>query len=594
LRSKQKYLKLYQDYQGTNLRALEISRVVEIYHQFKGFETCGDNILITQIASIFYKTFKQRPEQKGVLEKLIEIVIPIHEYQKDYSKLGTCYKDLSYIKRLQGNYEESFEFIFKSLENYNKYGEPMRIAGALNSIGNFYLDTGKLNHALEYYHKAYENIKIFNEHDAYYVIKTNLANIYITLNYFKKAKQLYIEDLDRLKENNLHDRYGKYLLGISLIYKEENRTKLAFKYARLSVESFEKSNDQVGYANSLSELGSIYGDFNRNEEAFSHYKRSNEILEKVSYKLELLKLHNLMGATYLKMGDTKQAIENLEKAKSMALDIKQNLELRKIYDNLYQAYDKANKTKLAYQALKDYTELNKKIYGTTIQARVNEIQSAHAIEQRELEFKKELEVSSYKLRSLQHQMNPHFIFNSMGTIQNLVLEGHDADTLNFISDFSQLMRTMLEHSRHDTISLEEEIHFLKKYCDLECVRYHHEFDIFFQIELDSDELDDIFLPTMMLQPFIENAIKHGVSNLRRKRGEIHIIFNYLEDGHYLEVTIRDNGRGMSPNAARSNHTSKALSIIEERLHLYQIQQHFGSYTIHYSKKGTEARIKIPI
>jgi sensor histidine kinase YesM len=594
LRSKQKYLKLYQDYQGTNLRALEISRVVEIYHQFKGFETCGDNILITQIASIFYNIIKQRPEHKEVLEGLIEIVLPIRIENKEYNWVGAIYKDLSYIKRLQGDYETPFEYIFNSLENYTKFGEPIRIAVALNSIGNFYLDTGELNHALEYYHKAYENIKLFSENDNYFIIKSNLANIYLTLNYFNKAKQLYIEDLDRLKENNLHDRYAKALLGISLIYKEENRTKLAFKYARLSVKSFEKSTDNVGYANATSTLGSIYGDFEKYEEALAHYKKAKEILEKIQYKLELLKLHNLMGETYLQMGDTIMAIQNLELAKSIALDIKQNLELRKIYDNLYQAYDKANKTKLAYQALKDYTELNKKIYGTTIQARVNEIQSAHAIEQRELEFKKELEVSSYKLRSLQHQMNPHFIFNSMGTIQNLVLEGHDAATLNFISDFSQLMRTMLEHSRHDTISLEEEIHFLKKYCDLECVRYHHEFDIFFQIELDSDELDDIFLPTMMLQPFIENAIKHGVSNLRRKRGEIHIIFNYLEDGHFLEVTIRDNGRGLSPNAARSNHTSKALSIIEERLQLYQIQQHFGSYTIHYSKKGTEAKIKIPI
>lgn len=576
------------------MKELEISQVVEIYHQFKGFETCGDNDFIIQIAKLFYSVFRDIKEVKESFEEIITIAIRIGHETADYRRLGMCYKDLSYLKRLQGDYETYFEYIFKSLENYTNFGEPIRIAGALNSIGNFYLDTGELSDALEYYHKAYERIKAFNKLDDCYIIKSNLANVYCELNYFNKAKHLYSEDLSILRESGLFVPYAKYLSGLHEIYKVENRYRLAFRYIKLSTGVYSKTTDFVGLASSTSHLASLYGEFGRYEAALAHYQKAKEILERVSYKLELLKLHNLMGATYLKMGDTELAIQNLELAKSMALDIKQNLELRKIYDNLYQAYDKASKTKLAYQALKDYTELNKKIYGSTIQARVNEIQSAHAIEQGELEFKKELEVSSYKLRSLQHQMNPHFIFNSMGTIQNLVLEGHDADTLNFISDFSQLMRTMLEHSRHDTISLEEEIHFLKKYCDLECVRYHHEFDIFFQIELDSDELDDIFLPTMMLQPFIENAIKHGVSNLRRKRGEIHIIFNYLDDGHYLEVTVRDNGRGLSPNGARSNHTSKALSIIEERLQLYQIQQHYGSFTIHYSKKGTEAKIKIPI
>ena len=182
----------------------------------------------------------------------------------------------------------------------------------------------------------------------------------------------------------------------------------------------------------------------------------------------------------------------------------------------------------------------------------------------------------------------------MGTIQNLVLEGQDETTLNFISDFSSLMRTMLEHSRHDTISLEDELDFLKKYTALELIRYHHEFEVSFDLELDNEELDTIYIPTMMIQPFIENAIKHGVSNLQRKRGEIHIIIRYGEDPLYLEVIVKDNGKGLASKASRASHTSTALQIIEERLKLYQIQNRYGSYTISFSKIGTEAIIKIPI
>ncbi|MFN9978362.1 MAG: tetratricopeptide repeat protein, partial [bacterium] len=158
------------------------------------------------------------------------------------------------------------------------------------------------------------------------------------------------------------------MLGISHVYKEEKRLRLAFKYAKQSMNWYAKVNEPVLYGSSISNLGSIYGLFGKFTEALEHYEKAKKILEKLNYKLELLKLHNLMGETYLKMGDTLRAIENLELAKSMALEIRQNIELRKIYDHLYQAYDKKGDTVKAYQALKDYTELNKKIYGSTIQA----------------------------------------------------------------------------------------------------------------------------------------------------------------------------------------------------------------------------------
>jgi tetratricopeptide (TPR) repeat protein len=379
-----------------NFKNLDIKKVLEVYKQFQGFEACGDKELIIQIASLFYNIFRQKTETKEIFEKLIELVLPIHEELKDYNRQGICYQDLSIIKRLQGNYELSFDYIVKSVECFTKFGEPIRISTALNSLGNFYLDTGELNHALENYYKAYENIKVFNEHDAYFKIKGNLANIYQSLNYFSKAKELYIQDLDRLKTNELFDRYGKVLLGISQIYKEEKRTKLAFKYAKQSVDSYEKSDDQVGYATAISTLGSIYGDFEKYEEAMAHYKKAKEILEKIQYKLELLKLHNMMGETYLKMGDTNQAIENLELAKAMALEIKQNFELRKIYDNLYKAYD-SNKEKLkAYEILKELTELNSNLFNFSLQAKVNEVQVNFELEKKELEYTKEREINEYK------------------------------------------------------------------------------------------------------------------------------------------------------------------------------------------------------
>lgn len=546
----------YENYKCLNFKNLDIKKVLEVYKQFQGFEVCGDKELIIQIASLFYNIFRQKTETKEIFEKLIELVLPIHEELKDYNRQGICYQDLSIIKRLQGNYELSFDYIVKSVECFTKFGEPIRISTALNSLGNFYLDTGELNHALENYYKAYENIKVFNEHDAYFKIKGNLANIYQSLNYFSKAKELYIQDLDRLKTNELFDRYGKVLLGISQIYKEEKRTKLAFKYAKQSVDSYEKSDDQVGYATAISTLGSIYGDFEKYEEAMAHYKKAKEILEKIQYKLELLKLHNMMGETYLKMGDTNQAIENLELAKAMALEIKQNFELRKIYDNLYKAYD-SNKEKLkAYEILKELTELNSNLFNFSLQAKVNEVQVNFELEKKELEYTKEREINEYKNNLFSYLTHE---FRTPLTLINTPLEMLRNETnIDVIRTRMTNVSTHVQHMQHllnqllDINKIEEgKMPVMKKAGTINPLLWH-------MIHLFEPEMHDkginftYHLPKKTIQGYfdtdkIEKIISNLLSNaLKFTQNGGNIEFNADIDHDVLTMVIKDNGLGIAP------------------------------------------------
>lgn len=546
----------YENYKCLNFKNLDIKKVLEVYKQFHGFEACGDKELIIQIASLFYNIFRQKTETKEIFEKLIELVLPIHEELKDYNRQGICYQDLSIIKRLQGNYELSFDYIVKSVECFTKFGEPIRISTALNSLGNFYLDTGELNHALENYYKAYENIKVFNEHDAYFKIKGNLANIYQSLNYFSKAKELYIQDLDRLKTNELFDRYGKVLLGISQIYKEEKRTKLAFKYAKQSVDSYEKSDDQVGYATAISTLGSIYGDFEKYEEAMAHYKKAKEILEKIQYKLELLKLHNMMGETYLKMGDTNQAIENLELAKAMALEIKQNFELRKIYDNLYKAYD-SNKEKLkAYEILKELTELNSNLFNFSLQAKVNEVQVNFELEKKELEYTKEREINEYKNNLFSYLTHE---FRTPLTLINTPLEMLRNETnIDVIRTRMTNVSTHVQHMQHllnqllDINKIEEgKMPVMKKAGTINPLLWH-------MIHLFEPEMHDkginftYHLPKKTIQGYfdtdkIEKIISNLLSNaLKFTQNGGNIEFNADIDHDVLTMVIKDNGLGIAP------------------------------------------------
>ena len=209
-------------------------------------------------------------------------------------------------------------------------------------------------------------------------------------------------------------------------------------------------------------------------------------------------------------------------------------------------------------------------------------------------LKLEAELNRYRLTGLQNQMNPHFVFNSMSTIQNLILNNDKDDALNFISDFSTLMRTMLQNARNDQISLVNELEFLQKYIDLEKIRYRNSFDYALDLGIDEFELEDIYIPTMMVQPLLENAVKHGVSNLSDRPGHIQLKITLDETNEILLIIqIKDNGHGQSTHGLK-NHSSTALKVIKERLVIYSKHGIFGSLDIQYTPEGTICTLKLPI
>lgn len=212
--------------------------------------------------------------------------------------------------------------------------------------------------------------------------------------------------------------------------------------------------------------------------------------------------------------------------------------------------------------------------------------------QRELE-KAELlaKVNESNLKSLQGQMNPHFVFNSLSTLQNLVLNQKDAEVLEYISEFSKLMRTMLDNSRNDIISLIDEIEFLKNYIDLEQIRFKNFFEVQWDMKIPLDDLEEIYIPTMLIQPIIENAIKHGVSKINSYKGIIEIIID-LPQHDFIEIRVKDNGS----NSLISNnkHTSTAIKVIHERLELYQRNNKKGKFELDIKPNGAEALLTIPV
>lgn len=214
--------------------------------------------------------------------------------------------------------------------------------------------------------------------------------------------------------------------------------------------------------------------------------------------------------------------------------------------------------------------------------------------QKRLLEKQELlkQMAVHKLDSLKGQMNPHFIFNSLNTVQHFISGHNEEEAMNFISKFSSLIRKMLEHARQDKIRLDKEILFLKEYCEIEQIRYSQKFDLKFIVDLE-DEENDIEIPTMLIQPLLENAIKHGVSNLKDRRGQIDVhICKWSNE--ILRVSVKDNGYGNINTSTNKNSNSAALEIIRDRLSIYEIKGVKGEFVLKINELGAEAILKIPI
>ncbi len=170
---------------------------------------------------------------------------------------------------------------------------------------------------------------------------------------------------------------------------------------------------------------------------------------------------------------------------------------------------------------------------------------------------------------LRTQMNPHFIFNVLGSIQNFMLQNDNRKASDYLSQFAILTRATLNNSASETISLADEIEMLKNYIELEKMRCADKFD--YAIHYDEAlEIDFIQIPPMLIQPFVENSIKHGFKNLE---GHGFLSLKITDKVGWVEFVIEDNGAGIQENSSKpETHLSMANTIFEKRRKLIQ-QKH---------------------
>jgi sensor histidine kinase YesM len=211
-------------------------------------------------------------------------------------------------------------------------------------------------------------------------------------------------------------------------------------------------------------------------------------------------------------------------------------------------------------------------------------------------------LAEYQLMGLKAQMNPHFIFNCLNSIQKYVLEHDTKQAYTYMAKFSKLIRFVLDISDKTFVALSDELELVKIYVELEQLRFDKKFE--FVIELNENiEPDEIVVPSLLIQPYLENAIWHGIMNLPdHTKGEVKIKASIINQ--HIEIEIKDNGIGRkrAKMLTQKNHQSKGMSINQKRIEAinYLLKTHNATIEIvdmldaDGEALGTKVIIKLPL
>ena len=210
-------------------------------------------------------------------------------------------------------------------------------------------------------------------------------------------------------------------------------------------------------------------------------------------------------------------------------------------------------------------------------------------------------IAETKMQSLRSQMNPHFIFNSLNSIENFMLRNEKRTAIEYLNKFSALIRIILNSSRTELVPFLKDLEGIKLYIELEQLRFNNKFS--FKINIDPELLNgDYKVPALLIQPYVENAIIHGLS--QSESASLELQLSAALENDYIIYTIEDNGIGREQSEKYKNHNkplykSLGIELSQERIDIFNLQQKSEGnvaitdlYNIDNEPSGTSVRLKI--
>lgn len=559
-------------------------------------------------------------------ESIEEWKLAMENYSMAYNKLKRNYKKTSEFKRaLSGlaNANRKLGWYTTALENYD---ELLKMDLSSTERSDALLGQSEVYLLLQDYRKAEQSVNSISSKGAA-VQRGKVRDAADTIDVRKETQRARIyaktDDVERAK---------------SSIESSQNtlRSAPAAAMPQAQVEDLKVAKEEV--ADALHEQKLYDDEIDLRNQSIAFNLESNNLPEVTKDKVGLSK-------AFAAKGETAEAIRELEEAALMADTINNPKDQAKAFLSLADLYEKNGRTDKALTAFKKYSQSIKKIEDQTQiklaeradlirkQREIEEVSKDVALGQSEetlaqaTVFRQKLIiygllliiaiiiVTSYfiyknaqaskianqmlALKSLRSQMNPHFIFNALNSVNQFVAKNDERTTNKFLSDFSRLMRLVMENSQEDFIPLHKEQEIISLYLKLEHYRFRDKFD--YTITIDENvNAETVEIPPMLIQPYIENAVWHGL-RYKDTKGHLQLTMRKISDG--LQVEITDDGIGRKKSAQlktenQKKQNSTGLKNIEQRLAIIN-KVYKAGYTVSIEdvnkadETGTRVVINVP-
>ncbi|HET9745556.1 MAG TPA: tetratricopeptide repeat protein [Chitinophagaceae bacterium] len=511
------------------------------------------------------------------------------EKTNDWEGKGKAWAWMGSLYATIGDYDKGVSFAIKSLSIREQMSDHICVARSLNSMGNFYGDVGAHEEALTYYQKtrSYADKHSLDYRFAHRnFLFESLGSLYRTMNK-PDSSLFYLQKALETDPGNLTTRIA---IGETFLLKKQYDS--ALQIFLKPIEPFRRENDKWDLMRVLLDAAKAHAGKGNNMSALSYAYESLSIARTADVRPVIIENYSLLATLYSNLSQSDSAYYYLNLATTLKNELTKTRYLFILSDYKKQAEYNAQRERIAslYKHNKALDQANKSkeeqlkqasmlkwvfaaglfvallaalfIYRSLTLKRKNE-----QLENQKTQSDLKLKASELEMQALRAQMNPHFIFNCLSSINHFILKNETDAASDYLTKFSRLIRIVLINSKNKLIILEDELEMLRLYLDMERLRFKNSFNYKINF-INSIDIDNIYIPPLLLQPFAENAIWHGLMN---KDGEGHLEISLCTENDFLICHIIDDGIGRKAAAelkiSDENKKSLGLKITRERFDL---------------------------
>ena len=497
--------------------------------------------------------------------------------------------------RHNGNFDVSVAYYLKALAIAEKEGDNRNREIANNGLGIALMNIpGREQEALEHFRKALEIAKAAGNTLGQAMNYLSIGSYYDEIGDHETARE-YLYELKRLNDE-MDDKNGiaitQEAIGNSYL-KEGKRLRTARTYFEQSLRLYEELGNPLGQATVLSSIGDIFRQHGQLDQALASYSRAYDVGNDLQHYAMIQHSATALSTTYEQQGNTRQALAFYR----IAQQYKDSLafhEQQVAISALRQQYDFESKEAQIELLTKDKQLAEAKLRGRNLiifamvgllavvagfaffklrMRRLKRRSDELIKRQKDARLKAlyEKNLMEAEIIATRMQINPHFMFNCLGSIRFLVEKRECERALNYLVHFSRFIRRVLEISHRPVHRVCDELMLLDQYLKLEKNRFDGAFTYHIVNEMEAWESRDV-IPALLLQPFVENAICHGLAPPNRKDNQIRIVAKSRNSA--IQLTVEDNGVGLDAQGrSGEEHTSMGHRITDKRIDLFNKSYH---------------------